>query len=131
MRLHSDRVFYADPEPPSRPRVGRPFRHGERFDLEDPETWPVATANYRSQTEDYGTVRVRAWSGFYPKTRRAAKRYGSESAAVVRGTVVLVEVERLPSGERRRGRKSCGCGGMGPESRSWIYCGGRIAAGSP
>jgi hypothetical protein len=29
-------------------------------------------------------------------------RDGSKSAAVVRGTVVLVEVERLPSGERRR-----------------------------
>ena len=47
-------------------------------------------------------MRVSAWSGLHPKTRRAAERYGSESAAVVRGTVVLVEVERLPRGERRR-----------------------------
>ena len=45
VRLHSDRVFYADPEPPARPRVGRPFRHGERFDLKDPETWPEAPSN--------------------------------------------------------------------------------------
>jgi hypothetical protein len=42
------------------------------------------------------------WSGLHPKTRRTAERYGSESATVVKGTVVLVEVERLPSGERRR-----------------------------
>ena len=104
--LHSDRVFYADPEPPARPRVGRPFRHGERFDLKDPETCPEATVKYRPQTEDYGTVGVRAWSGFNPKTCRAAERYGSESAAVVRGTVVLVEVEWLPSGERRRQPKA-------------------------
>ncbi|MDQ3510035.1 MAG: hypothetical protein M3494_18860, partial [Actinomycetota bacterium] len=50
----------------------------------------------------YGKVRARAWSGLHPKTRRAGERYGSESAAVARGAVVLVEVERLPRGERRR-----------------------------
>ncbi len=57
-------------------------------------------------TNDYGSVRVRAWSGLHPKTRRAKERYGSESAAVVRGTVVLVEVGRLPRGERRRKPKA-------------------------
>jgi hypothetical protein len=86
--------------------VGRPYRHGEKFDLKDSETWPEPTAEHRSQTGDYGTVRARAWSGLHPKTRRAAVRYGSESAAVVRGTVVLVEAERLPSGERRRRPKA-------------------------
>lgn len=38
----------------------------------------------------------------HPKTRRAAERYGATSTRVVEGTVVLVEVERLPRGERRR-----------------------------
>jgi hypothetical protein len=102
VRLHCDRVFYFNPEAPEKRPVGRPLRHGKRFDLKDPETWPEPAAEHYSQTGDYGTVRVRAWSGLHPKTRRAAERYGSESAAVVRGTVVLVEVERLPSGERRR-----------------------------
>jgi DDE superfamily endonuclease len=106
VRLHSDRVFYFDPEDPEKRPVGRPFRHGKRFDLKDPETWPQPATEHHSQTGDYGTVRVRAWSGLHPKTRRAAERYGSESAAVVRGTVVLVEVERLPSGERRRRPKA-------------------------
>ena len=49
---------------------------------------------------------MKAWSGLHPKTRKAAERYGSESAAVVEGTVVLVEVERLPCGERRRKPKA-------------------------
>jgi hypothetical protein len=102
VRLHCDRVFYFNPEAPEKRPVGRPLRHGKRFDLKDPETWPEPAAEHYSQTGDYGTVRVRAWSGLHPKTRRAAERYGSESAAVVRGTVVLVEVARLPSGERRR-----------------------------
>jgi DDE superfamily endonuclease len=95
VRLHSDRVFYFDPEDPEKKPVGRPFRHGKRFDLKDPETWPQPATEHHSQTGDYGTVRVRAWSGLHPKTRRAAERYGSESAAVVKGTVMLVEVERF------------------------------------
>lgn len=51
-------------------------------------------------------MRVRAWPGLHPKTRRAAERYASESAAVAVGTVVLVEVGRLPRGERRRKPKA-------------------------
>ncbi len=102
VRLHSGRAFYAEPDlPPKRP-VGRPYRHGRKFSCKDPGTWPEPTGEYRESTGDYGRVRVRAWSGLHPKTRRAAERYGSESAAVAVGTVVLVEVERLPHGERRR-----------------------------
>ena len=106
VRLHSDRVFYADPDTPEKRPVGRPCVHGERFDLKEPETWPEPVAEHHSQTEDYGAVRVRAWPGLHPKTRRAAERYGSDSAAVVKGTVALVEVERLPSGKRRRSPKA-------------------------
>jgi hypothetical protein len=102
VRLHSGRTFYARPDrPPKRP-VGRPFRHGARFSCKDPQTWPSPTAEHLAWSADYGEVRVRAWGGLHPKTRRAAERYGSESAAVVEGMVVLVEVGRLPRGERRR-----------------------------
>ena len=77
VRLHSGRTFYAEPElPPKRP-VGRPFRHGARFSCKDPRTWPEPTAKLLARSAGYGTVRVRAWSGLHPKTRRAAERYGS------------------------------------------------------
>jgi hypothetical protein len=76
--------------------------HGKKFDLKDPDTWHEPSAEHTSEDTGYGKVRVRAWSGLHPKTRRAGERYGSDSAAVVKGTVVLVEVERLPRGERRR-----------------------------
>ena len=102
IRLHSNRVFYSDPEEPEKRPVGRPYRHDKVFDLKAPKTWPEPSSEHRDSTADYGNVRVRAWTGLHPKTRRAAERYGSESATVVKGTVVLVEVERLPSGERRR-----------------------------
>lgn len=102
VRLHSGRTFYARPRlPPKRP-VGRPSRHGAKLSCKDPSTRPSPTAEHRARSADYGEVRVRAWSGLHPKTRRAAERYGAESAAVVEGTVVLVEVGRLPRGERRR-----------------------------
>lgn len=79
VRLHSDRVFYTDAETPEKRPVGRPFRHGERFDLKVLDTWREPTAEHSSQTEGYGDVRVRAWSGLHPKTRRAAERYGSRA----------------------------------------------------
>ena len=39
---------------------------------------------------------MRAWSELHPKTRRIGERYGCERAPVVRGTVILVEVGKLP-----------------------------------
>ena len=101
VRLHSNRVFYADPEEVEPRPVGRPRRHGKRFDLKDPASWPEPTREHRCNSEDYGEVRVRAWSGLHPKTRRIGERYGCERAPVVRGTVVLVEVGKLPRQTRK------------------------------
>jgi DDE superfamily endonuclease len=106
VRLNSGRTFYFDPEPPSKRPLGRRLHHGEKFDLKDPQTWPEPTHEHHCLTYAYGSVRVRAWSGLLLKTRKAKERYGSESACVVKGTVVLVEVGRLPQGERRREPKA-------------------------
>ncbi len=106
VRLHSGRTFYSEPERRSKRPVGRPFRHGKKFSCKDPRTWHHPTGELLVESADYGNVRVRAWSGLHPKTRKAAERYGAKTAAVVVGTVVLVEVERLPRGERRRKPKS-------------------------
>ncbi len=101
VRLHSNRTFYAAPEEVEPRPLGRPRRHGRKFALPDSETWTPPSAEHRCQTEDYGTVRVRAWSGLHPKTRRIGERYGCERAPVVRGTVVLVEVGKLPRESRK------------------------------
>jgi hypothetical protein len=37
-RLHSERVFYFDPEAPEMRSVGRPLRHGKRFDIKALDT---------------------------------------------------------------------------------------------
>jgi DDE superfamily endonuclease len=101
VRPHSNRVFYADPETPVKRPVGRPHRHGARFDLHDPATWPQPAYEDNCETEDYGPVRVRAWSELHPKTRRIGERYGCEKAPVVKDTVILVEVSRLPRETRK------------------------------
>ena len=101
VRLHSNRVFYADPEPSSPRPVGRPRRHGKKFDLKKPASWPEPSAEHRCESDDYGLVRVRCWSGLHPKTRRIGERYGCERAPVVRGCVVLVEVDKLPRQTRK------------------------------
>jgi hypothetical protein len=101
VRFHSNRVFYAPPKEVEPRPVGRLPRHGDKFDLTDPASWPEPTGEYRCQSEDYGEVRVRAWSELHPKTRRIGERYGCERAPVVRGTVILVEVGKLPRQTRK------------------------------
>jgi hypothetical protein len=108
VRLHSGRTFYAEPERPRKRPVGRPFRHGEKFSCKDPSAWPTPDHEHNESTGDYGSVRVRAWGDLHPKSRRATERYGAKTASVVVGTVILVEVERLPRGERRRKPKALG-----------------------
>jgi len=98
VRLRADRCFYADPPPatPS-PRGGRPRRHGAKFACKDPATWPAPTAEHCTEDEQDGTVRVRAWAGLHPKQQNHAGRGTRKTRPIVRGSVVLVEVGRLPA----------------------------------
>lgn len=98
VRLRADRGFYADPSPatPS-PKGGRPRQHGARFACKDPTTWPAPSAEHVTEDEQYGTVRVRAWSGLHPKQQAHPGRGTRQTRPIVRGTVVLVEVGRLPA----------------------------------
>jgi hypothetical protein len=101
VRLRSDRCFYADP-PPARPspRGGRPRRHGAKLDCKDPATWPTPTTEHCEEDPQYGTVRVRAWAGLHPKQQEHPTRGTRRPRAIVRGTLVRVEVTRLPGRTR-------------------------------
>jgi hypothetical protein len=104
LRLRAGRRFYADPSLAGPPALtGRPRRHGPKMQCADPSTWPDPSAQYTcDDTNGYGTVRVRAFSKLHPKVR-AHEGCGSRGPLpIVVGTLVLVEVERLPRGERRR-----------------------------
>ena len=97
VRLRSDRCFYADPPPPEpSPKGGRPRTHGAKFACKDSATWPPPSAEHAAEDGRYGTVRVRAWADLHPKQQAHPDRGSRRTRPVVRGTLLLVEVQRLP-----------------------------------
>ena len=94
VRLRRGRCFYADPE--QQPRTGRPRRHGRKFACVDPATWWTPSAEHREGHPQYGAVQVRAWAAVHAKSQNHPGRGSRRTKPVVRGTLVLVEVERLP-----------------------------------
>jgi hypothetical protein len=98
VRLRRDRCFYADPT--SQPPTGRPRRHGAKFACRDAATWPAPTAEHAVEDSQYGRVRVRAWAGLHAKSQHHPARGSRRTRPLLRGTVVLVEVERLPQKTR-------------------------------
>ncbi len=103
VRLRAGRRFYGDPSlagPPA--HTGRPRRHGPRMKCSDPSTWPEPSMEYTCEDAGYGAVRVRAWANLHPKVCAHEGRGSRGPLPIVVGTLVLVEVGRLPRGERRR-----------------------------
>ena len=97
VRLRGDRCFYADPPPVVPSQGGRPRRHGAKCTGKDPATWPPPSAEHVTEDEQYGTVRVRAWAGLHPKQQVHPSRGTRKTRPIERGTVVLVEVNRVPA----------------------------------
>jgi hypothetical protein len=101
VRLRADRCFYADPPPAARsPKGGRPRRHGAKFAFADPTTWPTPTATLVRTDDQYGTVTVHAWSGLHPKQQRHPGHGSRGPRPIVRGTIIRVQVERVPARTR-------------------------------
>jgi PAS domain-containing protein len=99
VRLRAGRCFYADPT--AQPRTGRPRRHGHKFACDAPQTWPPPDGDLTVEDAQYGMVRVRAWTRLHPKTQgEHAQRDGRGRRPIVRGTLLLVEVSRLPQQTR-------------------------------
>ena len=103
LRLRAGRRFYGDPslsDPPE--NIGRPRRHGPKMKCSDPSSWPDPSAEHHCEDAAYGSVRVRAWAELHPKVCNHAAKGSRGPLPIVVGTLILVEVERLPRGERRR-----------------------------
>jgi hypothetical protein len=100
VRLRSDRCCYADPPPPPPGAGGRPRRHGAKFNCADPTSWPAPTATLVTTDDQDGTVTVQAWAGLHPKQQRHPGHGSGGPRPIVRGTIIRVQVERVPAKTR-------------------------------
>jgi hypothetical protein len=100
VRLRSDRCFYADPPPRPPGAGGRPRRHGTKFAFADPATWPTPTATLHTTDDQYGIVTVAAWAGLHPKQHRHPGHGSGGPRPIVRGTILRVQVQRVPARTR-------------------------------
>lgn len=99
VRMRSDRVLRR-PTPPRAPTtVGRPRRHGDEFVFGDPATWGEPDVTAHTDTRLYGAATVRAWDRLHPRlTHRTAWLAHTGKLPILEGTLLRLEVARLPSG---------------------------------
>ena len=98
-RIREDRVFYADaPAKPNRPPEtgGRPPRHGRRWKCSDPKSCPEPAARLVADDSRYGRITVTAWHEMHPRLSGRGHWSAHERPPIVRGSVIRVDVERLP-----------------------------------
>ncbi|GAA1587937.1 hypothetical protein GCM10009678_82980 [Actinomadura kijaniata] len=103
-RMRGDRVLRRPA--PSReefdrthPYGGRYPKHGGEFVFGDPATWGAPHARTVTPGTRYGTAVATAWDRLHPRlTRRAAWEHFSDELPLIEGTVIRLQVERLPTG---------------------------------
>ena len=109
-RLRSNQVFHADPEPePGPARRGRRRVHGARIKLNDPGTLGSPDRRVEVDSPRYGRVVLSAWDHRHRRlTREGFWDAHPRPLPIVRGSVVRVELARLP-------------GGGVPEGPMWLW----------
>ncbi|MFF9755108.1 NF041680 family putative transposase [Streptomyces sp. NPDC014344] len=98
-RMRSDRVLRR-PAPPRQPHTrGRPPRHGGEFVFGQPDTWGAPDTETVTETRLYGTATARSWDRLHPRlTHRSSWAAADGILPVIEGTVIRLEIERLPNG---------------------------------
>ena len=99
VRMRSDRVLRRSAPPRAPTTVGRPRRHGGEFVFGDPATWGPPEVAIQTDTRLYGPATVRAWDRLHPRlTHRTAWVTHAGQLPILDGTLIRLEVTRLPSG---------------------------------
>ena len=98
-RMRSDRVLRRTAVPQAPGVLGRPRRHGGEFVFGDPGTWGAPEVTTTTSTRLYGPAIARSWNRLHPRlTHRSAWVCQDGPLPVIEGTVIRLEVARLPSG---------------------------------
>jgi len=98
-RLRSDRVMLRDPGPARPgPKGGRPRRHGGVLTFKRPDTWHEPDVTTSTDTTHYGTAIATAWDRMHPRLTHRGPwlNHADEELPVLHGTLIRLEVERLP-----------------------------------
>jgi hypothetical protein len=98
-RMRSDRVLRRAVAPRVAGTNGRPPRHGGEFIFGDPASWGEPQVATLTQTRLYGQAQARAWNRLHPRlTHRNSWAATDGTLPLIEGTVIRLEVTRLPSG---------------------------------
>jgi hypothetical protein len=98
-RMRSDRVLRHAVAPRVAGTNGRPPRHGGEFIFGDPASWGEPDVATLTQTRLYGQARARSWDRLHPRlTHRNSWAATDGPLPLIEGTVIRLEVTRLPSG---------------------------------
>jgi hypothetical protein len=99
VRMRSDRVLRRAAPSREPATMGRTRRHGGEFVFGDPASWGTPDTSITTGTRLYGTATVLAWQRLHPRlTHRTAWTGHAGVLPVIEGTVILLRVDRLPSG---------------------------------
>lgn len=97
-RMRSDRVLRRAAAARVAGTNGRPPRHGGEFIFGDPTSWGTSDVATTAKTRLYGQAVVRAWDRLHPRLTRRAAWADCPQLPIIAGTVIRLEVDRLPSG---------------------------------
>jgi hypothetical protein len=97
-RMRSDRVLRRAAPPRLTGRNGRPLRHGAEFIFADPASWGEPDHTSTADTRLYGPATVCSWDRLHPRLTSRAAWHGGDSLPIIEGTLIRLEVTRLPSG---------------------------------
>lgn len=129
VRLRAGHCFYSDPI--SQAPTGRPRRHGATFVCKDPTTWPEPANLWSAEDAEYGHVQLQAWRGLHPIPQQHAEKgthAQPHARPLVRGTLIRLEVERLPWPTKTPvPLRPCGSGGGVPPRPTWRRSGTRTS----
>jgi DDE superfamily endonuclease len=103
-RLRSNQVFHAEPPPPAAGTRGRRRRHGDKFTLNKPATLTTPDRVATVESPRYGRVTLSAWDTRHRRLIRDGHWKDHDGPLpIVAGTVLRVEIARLPGGGRPAG----------------------------
>jgi DDE superfamily endonuclease len=103
-RLRSNQIFHAEPPPPAPGTRGRRRRHGDKIALNKPDTLTTPDRVATADSPRYGQVTLTAWDTRHRRLIRDGHwRDHDGPLPIVTGTVLRVEIERLPGGGKPAG----------------------------